>query len=164
MTDQFRARLIFCLSLCGLLADIGMSSGQAPRDKDEAKDKKPTLSVKATPTISFSPSRVIATAEIRGGADDYEEYYCAGAEWDWGDGTRSEASYDCEPYQAGRSEMRRRFAGEHMFTGAGSFRIQFRLKRRAKVLAAAHATVQVRPGFRDSWRPIGPSDDRVVTR
>lgn len=154
MTPHGRARrLFFVLSLSWLLSAgaVGSARPQESGDKGDArdKDKKPALSVKASPTISFSPSRVVATAELRGGADDYEEYYCAGAEWDWGDGTRSEASYDCEPYQAGRSEMRRRFAGEHTFNYAGSYRIQFRLKRKTKVLAGAHATVQVRPGFRD---------------
>ncbi len=151
MIHHAGARIRLAVSLCTALGlgAIGMDAQDASRDKNDIKDRKPTLTVKATPTISFSPARVVAVAEIKGGADDYQEYYCATAEWDWGDGTRSEASYDCEPYAAGRSEIRRRFAGEHMYNSAGGYRVQFRLKRKDKVLAGAHTTVQVRPGFRD---------------
>lgn len=112
-------------------------------------EKKPALSVKASPAVSFSPSRVVLQADVRGGPDDYEEYYCATVEWDWGDGTKSEASYDCEPYEAGKSEIRRRYSIDHVYRQAGSYRVQFSLKQDRRVVAAANTTIQVRPGIRD---------------
>ena len=65
--------------------------------------------------VSVSPARVVLTAEIVGGANDFEEFYCPTIEWDWGDGTQSESSSDCAPYEAGKSEIKRRFTVEHLF-------------------------------------------------
>ncbi len=119
------------------------------RPDDEDKDKKPSLSVRATPPVSFSPARIRAVAELKGGPDDYQELYCATVEWDWGDLTRSEEAADCEPYQAGVSEITRRFVGEHTYRTSGRFRVQIRLKRNNKVVAGANTTITVRPGLRD---------------
>ena len=55
------------------------------------------------------------TAEIKGGANDYEDFYCASVEWEWGDDTKSESKADCDPYEAGKSEIKRRFVMEHTF-------------------------------------------------
>ena len=83
--------------------------------KDKGSDKKPKLTLKAQPVISMSPAKVTLRAELVGGANDYEEYYCPTVEWDWGDGTQSESTADCEPYEAGKSEIKRRFTVEHVF-------------------------------------------------
>ena len=99
----------------------------------------------------IGPSKVVLRAELVGGADDYEEFYCPTVEWDWGDGTHSESTADCEPYQAGKSEIKRRFTIEHIFR-AGYYRVAFRLKRRAKAVAYATATVQVQAGGGDGFR------------
>ena len=48
--------------------------------------------MRASPTIGFSPARMVLTAELKGGADDYEDFYCASVEWEWGDDTRSESA------------------------------------------------------------------------
>ena len=82
---------------------------------------------------SSSPVRAVVVAELKGGANDYRDFYCATIEWDWGDGTKSESKTDCEPYQAdglvpehvlepyqaGRSEITRRFVQEHTFLWTG---------------------------------------------
>jgi hypothetical protein len=86
----------------------------------------------------------VLTAELTGGANDYEAYYCAKIEWDWGDDTRSEAGYDCEPYEKGKSEIRRRFTQEHTFRIPGTYEVAFRLKQGSKIVGAARVTVQVR--------------------
>ena len=68
-----------------------------------AADKgKPTISVKASPAVAFSPARVKVTADINGGPNDYEDFYCASVEWVWGDGTLSNESSDCEPVRGGQ--------------------------------------------------------------
>ena len=113
------------------------------------KDKRPKLSVKAAPGMAFSPARVVATADLNGGANDFEEFYCAGVEWDWGDDTRSNTSADCEPYEAGKSQIKRRFTADHVYRTAGDYRIQFRLKKKDKPIAAASTSVKVRPGLGD---------------
>ena len=105
---------------------------------------KPQINVRASPPTGFAPMRVIVTAEITGGPDDYEEYYCAKVEWDWNDDTRSEAGYDCDPYEKGKSQIRRRFTQEHTFRLPGNFDVAFRLKQGSKVVGAARVTVQVR--------------------
>ena len=92
------------------------------------------------------PVRVTATAEFKGGDDDYQEYYCPTIEWNWGDGTVSEAANDCEPYEAGVSQIRRRFTQSHNYKRAGAFRIVFRLKHRDKVLTSQTTIVRLLGG------------------
>ena len=113
------------------------------------KPKKPKLSVKVNPAMAISPARVVASADINGGPDDFEEFYCAAVEWDWGDDTRSNNSADCDPYEAGKSQIKRRFTADHVYRTAGDYRVQFRLKTKDKALAAASASVKIRPGLGD---------------
>lgn len=109
----------------------------------DTKDKKPALTLKANPAVGFAPMRIFLSAELKGGPNDYQEYYCPTVEWDWGDGTRSESTADCEPYEAGKSEIKRRFAVEHMYRLPGIFNVQIRLKRKEKVLVAAATTLRI---------------------
>ena len=109
---------------------------------------------------SRKPARVRGVAEIRGGADDYQGYYCPTVEWDWGDGTISENTQDCDPYEAGKSTIRRRFSAEHTYRLAGNFKVFFRLKRKDKTMGAASASVQVKPGLRDQVFGVGSPDQR----
>ncbi len=113
----------------------------------QGSNKKPSLSLKATPTVSFAPARVVVVAEVKGGSNDNEEFYCPTLEWEWGDLTTSTAEADCEPYAAGTSEIKRRYTVEHRFKEPGSFRIRLLLKKGTKVISAANTLVQVRPGL-----------------
>ena len=113
------------------------------------KPKRPKISVKANPAMAISPARVVASADISGGPDDFEEFYCAAVEWDWGDDTRSNNSADCDPYEAGKSQIKRRFTADHTYRMAGDYRIQFRLKRKDKPIAAATTSVKIKPGLGD---------------
>src|SRR6266498_5083046 len=120
---------------------IGVSAQKNSKDKDpkDAADPRPKISLKAQPVIAMAPARVVLTAELNGGANDYEEFYCGAVEWEWGDGTKSESSSDCAPYEAGKSEIKRRFTVEHVFR-AGVYRVMFHLKRHDKMVG--NATVQ----------------------
>ena len=131
--------LVLCAALAAGSQQKDGKDSKEPKDKD---DKRPKLTLKAQPVVSISPSKVTLRAEITGGANDYEEFYCPTVEWDWGDGTQSESTSDCEPYEAGKSEIKRRFTVEHVFR-AGSHQIAFRLKRRDKAIAMATTTIQV---------------------
>ena len=134
-----------------LLCAVALLSGRAGAVAADRQDeqKKPSLSLKATPPISFSPAKVRVAADVRGGPDDYQDFYCPTIEWDWGDGTISENTEDCDPYEAGKSTIRRRFSAEHIYRMSGNYKVIFKLKRKDKVLAATSVTVQVRPGLRE---------------
>jgi len=108
-------------------------------------DKKPSLSLKATPPAGFAPLRVHVTAELKGGANDHAELYCPTVQWDWDDDTMSEKSEDCDPYEAGKSNIPRRFSADHTFRISGVYRLTLRLKQKDKVISSTTATVTVRP-------------------
>jgi hypothetical protein len=132
------------------------------KSQGDEKGKKPSLSLRASPPISFSPANIHLVAELKGGPDDYEEFYCPAVEWDWGDGTRSENSSDCEPYEAGVSQISRRFSKTHVYNLQGRYRVQVRLKRNTKVLTSASTNVQVRAGIREMGPYEGDSIDAAT--
>ena len=127
----------------------GLSAVPGQDEKGAKPAKKASLSLRASPTIVFSPARVVVTAELKGGADDSEELYCPSLEWDWGDGTKSEAGTDCEPFEPGKSTIQRRFTTSHTFNIAGQYRVQLRLKRGSKTILGGHVSVQIKAGLRD---------------
>ena len=135
-----------------LVAAMLVSSASAQKadkdQKDNPDSRRPKITLKAQPVIAMAPARVVLTAELQGGANDFEEFYCPSVEWEWGDGTKSESSSDCAPYEPGKSEIKRRFTVEHVFR-AGAYRVMFHLKRRDKSVGAASVNIQVRPGLRD---------------
>jgi hypothetical protein len=114
-------------------------------------DKKPSLSLKATPPVGFTPLRVRLALEVRGGANDAQDYYCPAIEWEWGDDTKSESSEDCDPYAPGKSEIRRRYGAEHTYRESGQYTARFRMKQGNRVVASTSVNIQVRPGVRDDF-------------
>jgi hypothetical protein len=147
MSDRLRrfsgAGLVgFALAVTLAAAPLQRDNKSNPKDTDA---RRPRLTLKAQPTVAIAPARVVLQAELAGGANDFEEYYCPTVDWDWGDGTESESTSDCQPYQAGKTEIKRRFTVEHVFR-AGSHHISFRLKRNDKVLTSASVSIQVQPG------------------
>ena len=120
-------------------------------DQKQGDDKRPSLSLKVTPPLGFSPLKVHASVDVRGGPDDSIDFYCPTIQWDWSDGTISETSEDCEPHQEGTSTIRRRFSADHTFQQGGAYRVTFRLKQKNKVVASATTNVQVRAGVRDEF-------------
>jgi hypothetical protein len=137
--------MLLAFSALAVLSSIPSNALQAR----EQGAKKPSLSLKATPSVSFAPARVVVAAEVKGGANDYEEFYCPTVEWDWGDFTQSVAEADCDPYEAGKSEIKRRYTIEHRYKNPGAFKIVLRLKKGSRVIASANAQVQVRAGLGD---------------
>ena len=115
--------------------------------REQGGNKKPSLSLKATPAVSFAPARIVVVAEVKGGANDFEEFYCPTVEWEWGDLTTSTSETDCTPYEAGKSEIKRRYTVEHRYKNPGGFRIMIRLKKGDKIVASANTLIQVRPGL-----------------
>lgn len=141
------ATTAFCAVTILLGTNVSMPGQSIDKDNEDKKEpKRPSLSLKASPGTGMVPVRVAATAEFKGGDDDFQDYYCPSIEWNWGDGTVSEEAKDCEPYEAGVSQIRRRFTQSHTYKRAGAFRIVFRLKNRNKVLTSQTTIVRLLGG------------------
>jgi hypothetical protein len=138
------------LSLLAVLL-VSLATGTTADAQRGGDDKKPSLSLRATPPVGFSPLRVRLVVDVKGGSDDYADFYCPAIEWDWGDGTVSGNSEDCDPYQAGKSTIKRRYSTEHVFRQPGTFQVFFRIKQRDRVIAASSSNIQVRAGVRDEF-------------
>jgi len=152
MTQRRRAGcLTFALAtvLTTLAPDVPADAGQRAAEDN----KKPSVALRATPPMGFAPLKVRVAAELRGGADDYEDFYCATVEWDWADGTTSGTSEDCNPYEPGKSTIQRRFSAEHTFRQGGEYDVVFRLKQKNRVVAYSKAMVRVRAGIQDDVDP-----------
>ena len=140
-----RSRLVvYPVAAIAVMVATAMAAG-----KEE--NRKANLSLRLTPSIAFSPVKVSAVAELRGTPDSDEKalLYCAATEWDWGDGTRSEAQIDCEPYEEGRSALKRRYSAQHLYNESGRYRVQLRLKRNNRILLTTNSNVQIRPGAQE---------------
>ena len=143
MADPLRALCTLAAALAVLLPTTAA--------RGQAEDSEPSLSLRVTPTSGFTPLRVRVVVDLVGGSDDYEEFYCPTIEWEWGDDTFSERSVDCDPYEAGKSEIQRRFAADHTYRQPGRHRIFFRMKQKSDVVAASRAYVDVRWGLGDRF-------------
>ncbi|MCC7417518.1 MAG: hypothetical protein IT176_10295 [Acidobacteria bacterium] len=141
-----RVRRVLPAAIACLL--IGPLAAVASQERSDADKERPKLTLRASPRAGRSPLRIVLTAELIGGASDFQEFYCPSVEWEWGDGTESEATMDCDPYEPGKSEIRRHFTVEHVFR-AGTHTVSFRLKQKDKVVAGINTQVQVQPGIDD---------------
>ena len=131
-------------------ASISLSAQDDGKDKKDQKDqRKASLALKANPPIAFSPAKMVVSAELKGGTEETDDYYCPNLEWDWGDGTKSESNQDCAPFEAGKSTIDRRFSASHTFEIAGQYRVMLRLRRGTKTIVSGTINVQVKPGVRD---------------
>jgi len=162
-----------CQSVClpallsAALVSLGVSS--VPETVAGDEKEKPSINVKVSPASGFAPMRAVITVELKGGADDYEEFYCPTIEWDitvrdaaplndpmarMTDSQpvqKSEQKLDCDPYEAGKSEIKRRFVREQMFKTAGEYSIRFNLKQKDKVVGGGRTSLRVRGGVRDGF-------------
>jgi hypothetical protein len=145
MAQSLRAnRVLFVLALI-------LALGAATRAQKAGEDKKPSLSLKATPVAGFAPLRVRVTVDVRGGADDSQDYYCPSVDWEWGDDLNSSNSEDCSPYEAGKSSIKRRYSAEHTYRTPGTYKLVLRLKQKDRVVGMGTTSIEVRPGLRDGF-------------
>ncbi len=134
---EFR-RLTFTVAVALVCASGSLAIVAQDRDDD------PDLRLRATPRVAFAGAEILFIGEIRGGPDDNEELYCPTIEWDWGDDTISENTPDCDPFEPGVSEIRRRFSVRHNFDYPGRFEVRLHLKRQDDVLISARTAIEVR--------------------
>jgi hypothetical protein len=143
------AATVLSLITAGVLVDAQQKGAAKEQDV-----KRPKMTLKAQPQVAIAPARVTLTAEIVGGPDDFEEYYCPSIEWEWGDDTSSESTSDCEPYEAGKSQIKRRYTTQHQFTRPGTYKVYLHLKQKDRILGSATTTLQVQPGAGSASGPF----------
>ncbi len=130
-----------------LIGSANLLAGSGGQQKEDDEDR-PKLELKASPKTGFAPTRVTLRGQLTGGPDDYEEFYCPTVEWDWGNDTTSEQTYDCDPWEAGKTEIKRRFTTQYVYNNPGTYTVRLILKKRGETVVAANTRVQVRPGMR----------------
>jgi len=111
------------------------------------KTEKPELRLRASPRVGFAPAEILFIGELRGGSDHHEPLYCATVEWDWDDGTHSERTPDCDPFETGTTEISRRFSQRHTFRNGGKYEVRLNLKRRDVVVSSNRTTIEISGGF-----------------
>jgi hypothetical protein len=145
--SSLRCAFVTATAALAIAASAPLGATQkGDKGKEQPDANRPRITLRAQPLVAVSPARIVLSAELVGGADDFQEFYCPTVEWAWGDDTVSESTVDCEPYEAGKSQIKRRFTVEHVFRRAGVFKVYFHLKRNSKTLGSATVTVQVQPG------------------
>ena len=114
----------------------------------EPKVKKPTLEIRVSPRMAFSPVTVLLVAELKGG-DDTEKYYCPEIEWDWDDGGKSVHEADCPPFENGTTTIDRRFSQEHHYGRAGIYNVKASFKKSGNTFLADTVRITERAGIGD---------------
>ena len=163
MDTTNRRRIVRACARCLALVAVAASTHApflfgAQRDNQSGKDspkalesRRPKVTLRAQPSVGVAPLRVVLTGELQGGADDFEEYYCPTVEWAWGDDTNSESTIDCEPYEAGKSQIKRRFTIQRLFRLEGPHKVYLHLKRKDKIVGSASVTIQIQAGGNGSY-------------
>ena len=133
----------YTLAIAALLL---MVTEQSYTNSSEQQDtERPSLSLRVRPELNSGRRGLVrASLEIRGGSDNYEEFYCPALEWDWGDDTISEAKRDCAPYETDKSSIERWFRAQHTYHESGVFKGTLRLKKRDRVVGLASSNIQIR--------------------
>jgi hypothetical protein len=140
-----RLTSVVALLAAGVFA-LGAHPFAQTEPKAKSEPKRPQITLKANPASGMVPVRISGVAELKGGDDDFAEYYCPTIEWNWGDGNVSESSNDCEPYESGKSQIRRRYTVTHLYRQGDHYRISFRIKQKDKIVGAATTVVQLLGG------------------
>jgi hypothetical protein len=138
------------VAVCVVLSIAASSKPQ----KDQKDNSKASFSLRATPAMAFAPARITLSAELRGDVSDKEDLYCPTVEWDWGDGTISQSSNDCEPFQPNKSEIQKSFTTQHVYKTGGEYEVKILLKKADRVVAVAGASLNIS-------RALGEGDDII---
>ena len=146
MFTRSLSRLLLLTTVMASTTALISAQKQEKSGKD-ADAKRPKISMRVQPQIVNAPARVLVSVELTGGDDNFEEYYCPSIEWEWGDDTSSESTTDCEPYKAGKSQIKRRYSTQHQFRRAGNYKLYFHLKQKDRIVGSGTTNLQVLPGL-----------------
>ena len=124
---------------CGVALALAVAPAVARRSRTTPKDAEGRttsgrkLVAARAADRSASPRRAsCCTAELVGRRRRLRGVLLPDGRMGVGRRHESESTVDCEPYEAGKSEIKRRFTVEHIFRRAGSYQVYFRLKRSDK--------------------------------
>lgn len=126
-----------------LVAFVALSIGAATKPSNKKDDGKASLSLRATPAMAFAPARITLSGQLKGPATDGEDFYCPTVQWDWGDGTISESSNDCEPFQPNKSDIQKSFVTQHIYKTGGQYEVKLLLKKAERIVAIGSATLNI---------------------
>ncbi len=143
-------RLFTAACMAFVIATSSVPAGQKEGGDKTPEARRPKVKLKARPDAGIAPMRVVLTAELEGGSNDFEQYYCPTVVWEWGDGSASEMSSDCEPYKPGESQIKRRYTIEHTYKRSGRIRVYFSMRHRDKETVAIGVNIVVQPGAGDN--------------
>jgi hypothetical protein len=136
--------------LCIAVTAAGLcAQAQDPKAKPKGR---PKITIRANPESGVAPLRVVATAEVTGGADDDQQFYCPKVIWKWGDDSESTTDSDCDPYVPGKSEIKRHYAVEHRYQEGGRFVLEVVFKQGDKEVGSSRVTIVVQGQDRNSGR------------
>ncbi len=133
-------------------AALGISLSAAPSLQKPATGH-PKITVRSTPAIATAPAKILAVAELVGGADDDRDFYCPRVEWTWDDETTSDKQEDCDPYTAGKSEIERRYSAEHRYDLSGIYTVTVRFWQGKTVVGTNRMTVRITADHAPLTRP-----------
>ena len=122
---------------------IGLTGGLIAASGQQPGKGHPKLNLRTNPGMANAPAKILAIAELVGGADDDADYYCPSVEWTWGDDTTSSQKGDCDPYVPGKSTIERRISSEHRYDQPGNYTIIIRFSQGKTVVGSARATLRV---------------------
>ena len=106
--------------------------------------KATSVRLRANVRVAAAPATVILNAELVGG-EEGEGLYCPTFEWDWGDGTKSETSGSCEPYETGVTKIERRFTATHEYRNEGRPTVRVEVRKGERELGRASVSLVIGP-------------------
>ncbi len=136
--------------LAFVAACLAFSIGASGKPSDVKPPAKIELTLRANPAMAFAPARITLTAQLKGGTNDNEELYCPTVEWDWGDGTISQSSADCDPFQPNKSDIQRSFLTQHIYKAGGEYTVKLLLKKSERIVAEAAASLNITRAMGDN--------------
>lgn len=102
------------------------------------------IELRASRVMGVAPMHVVLTGMVED-VSEAADLYCPTVEWDWGDGSLSRSSADCEPYDPDRTRVRRFYRKEHLYNFEGEFQVALRLLQGDEVVASGRTVVMVLP-------------------
>ena len=119
------------MRLVWTVVGIAMLGGALAASAAEKKGTK--VSLRAAPRVASAPVTVVFNVELTGG-EDGEGLYCPVLEWEWGDGTKSEEEEECPAFEAGHTQVQRRFTTSHEFRDRANPKVAVTVRKGDRVL------------------------------
>ena len=120
----------FAVAVVGLALLAAIPASAAEK---KVENKGTRVSLRASPRVAAAPATVVFNVELTGG-EDGEDLYCPVLAWEWGDGTHSEEEEECPPFEAGHTEVQRRFTTSHEYRDRANPKVAVTVRKGDRVL------------------------------